>query len=132
MFLASSSLGDIEKLCIDLADMASRRSGRPIFVEGAELRIPTAIAIQLGFIASELITNSLKYAKGRILIGLQRTFGHCVLSISDVAQVAARFRSGRDLWIGYEADRSMGETNRWRIGTCKGGGGQGTRFAVRM
>jgi hypothetical protein len=117
MFLASSSLGDIEKLCIDLPNMASRRSGRPIFVEGAELRIPTAIAIQLGFIASELITNSLKYAKGRILIGLQRTFGHCVLSISDVAQVAARFRSGRDLWIGYEADRSMGETNRWRIGT---------------
>jgi hypothetical protein len=34
-------------------------------VEGTELQIPTVIAFPLGFIACELITNSIKCAKGR-------------------------------------------------------------------
>ena len=74
----------LEKLCHDLADLASsERLERFLVVEGTELKIPTVTAIPLGFIASELITNSIKYAKGRIAVRLQRTPKECVLSISD-------------------------------------------------
>ena len=73
------------KLCHDLADMASGEfSERSLSVEGAELKIPTVTAIPLGFIASELITNSLKHATGKITVGLQTMPNSgCALSVSD-------------------------------------------------
>lgn len=52
-------------------------------IEGTELQIPTAIAIPLGFIVFELITNSIRYAKGRIVVGLHGTLMGGALSVSD-------------------------------------------------
>lgn len=75
----------LEKLCHDLSDMASSEfPERTLSVEGVELRIPSVTAIPLGFIASELVTNSIKYAKGKITVRLQTTAdGDYVLSVSD-------------------------------------------------
>jgi two-component system, sensor histidine kinase PdtaS len=64
----------LEKLCHGLADLASsEHQERSLVVEGTELKIPTVTAIPLAFIASELITNSMKYAKGRIAVRLQKS-----------------------------------------------------------
>ncbi len=75
----------LEKLCHDLLAMAaSETPARELVVEGVELRIPAVTAIPLGFIASELLTNSIKYAKGRITVRLQNIPGNGhALSISD-------------------------------------------------
>ena len=75
----------LEKLCHDLSDMASSKfAERSLCVEGTELKISRALAMPLGFIASELITNSIKYAKGKITVSLQTMpNGDCVLSVSD-------------------------------------------------
>jgi two-component sensor histidine kinase len=75
----------IEKLCDDVSGMASS-AGLPgvLTVEGVELKIPTVTAIPLAFIASELLTNSIKHAKGRISVRLEATPGTgYALSVSD-------------------------------------------------
>ena len=51
----------LENLCHDLSGIASNEGpDRAPVVEGIELRIPTVKGIPLGFIAIELITNSIK------------------------------------------------------------------------
>ena len=74
----------LERLCQDLADLASSGSTpRSLVVEGPALSIPAAIAIPLGFIISELITNAIKHGQGRIAVRLQETPRGCALSICD-------------------------------------------------
>jgi two-component sensor histidine kinase len=75
----------LENLCHDLADMASNEfQERSLCVEGAKLQIPRVTAIPLAFIASELITNSIKHAKGKITVSVRTTpNGDCALSVSD-------------------------------------------------
>ena len=75
----------LENLCKDLSEMAPNEgTERVVVVEGIELRIPTITGIPLGFIASELVTNSIKYAKSRITVRLRTAVGggHA-LSVSD-------------------------------------------------
>ena len=42
-------------------------------VEGAKIEIPTTLAIPLGFIVNELITNSAKYAEGHVTVRIEAT-----------------------------------------------------------
>ena len=39
-------------------------------VEGITLEVPTAIGIPLGYVVSELVTNSAKYANGKMTVSL--------------------------------------------------------------
>ncbi|MDQ0390950.1 sensor histidine kinase [Labrys monachus] len=75
----------LEKLCQDLFGLVSAQfPERSLALDAAELRIPTAKAIPLAFVASELITNSIKHAKGRIAVSLQASAGKgCALCVSD-------------------------------------------------
>jgi len=75
----------IEKLCDDISEMAtSEGSPSAIAIEGIELDLPTATASPLAFIVSELLTNSIKYAKGRIIVRLEATSENdYALSVSD-------------------------------------------------
>ena len=41
--------------------------------QGANLEIPTTMAIPLGFIVNELITNSAKYAEGHVSVRIEAT-----------------------------------------------------------
>ena len=63
---------------------ASEGSPSVIAIEGIELDLPTATASPLAFIVSELLTNSIKYAKGRIIVRLEATSENdYALSVSD-------------------------------------------------
>ena len=64
--------------------LLQEQTGHAIVVEGRNVEIPTRFAIPLGFIVNELITNSVKYAKGNITVQLETspTVGHS-LSVSD-------------------------------------------------
>ena len=75
----------LEHLCEDLSRLLCEESGDcAILVEGANAEIPTVIAIPLGFIVNELITNSAKYAKGNITVRFETTAPGChSLSVSD-------------------------------------------------
>jgi len=62
----------LEELSRDFSTMLSVGSrDRLIAVEGIEINLPAAIAIPLGFIANELITNAAKYGTGKITLSLE-------------------------------------------------------------
>jgi len=51
-------------------------------VSGTNVKLPTALGIPLGFIVSELITNSAKYAKGNITVRMEKSATGYLLSVS--------------------------------------------------
>jgi two-component sensor histidine kinase len=64
----------LQHLCEDLSGLLfPQGSGYAIVVEGAKAEIPTSLAIPLGFIVNELITNSAKYAAGHITVRIDVT-----------------------------------------------------------
>ena len=74
----------IQDLCGDLSDLLlQERAGRAVVVSGTNVKLPTALGIPLGFIVSELITNSAKYAKGNITVRMEKSATGYLLSVSD-------------------------------------------------
>ena len=59
--------GFLESLC---QDMMSILPAKALAVEGITLEVPTAIGIPLGYVVSELVTNSAKYGNGKITVSL--------------------------------------------------------------
>jgi two-component sensor histidine kinase len=100
-------------------------------VEGANAEIPTAIAIPLGFIVNELITNSVKYAQGNITVRFETSPSGHTLSVGD---------EGPGLPVGFEPTRSKGlgmkivlsqvKQIRGALDIQAGDNGLGTRFTV--
>ena len=92
----------LEGLCHDFSAMlALDESTEKVVVEGIEADMPTAIAIPLAFIVSELITNAAKYGKGRITVKLAQSApgADYALSVSN---------DGPVLPEGYDASASKG------------------------
>jgi two-component sensor histidine kinase len=64
----------LQNLCEDLSGLLFQEdSGYAIVVEGIQVDIPTTMAIPLGFIVNELITNSAKYAEGHVTVRIEAT-----------------------------------------------------------
>ena len=64
----------LRHLCDDLSSLLSQgQSGCAIVFEGANAVIPPAIAIPLGFIVNELITNSAKHGNAGITVRFEST-----------------------------------------------------------
>lgn len=62
----------LDDFCNDFSAMSSPdASPRKISFEGSKVNLPATIAIPLGFIASELITNAAKHGRGRIAVRLE-------------------------------------------------------------
>ena len=69
-------------------------------VEGTKVEIPSSLASPLGFIATELITNSVKHANGNITVRIEKTeLDTYSLSVLD---------DGPGLAAGGEAGKSKG------------------------
>ena len=75
----------LENLCQDLNGiLPAEGAEHNLAVEGIALEVPTSIGIPLGFIVSELVTNSAKYANGKITVSLGVLPGNGYeLSVSD-------------------------------------------------
>jgi two-component system, sensor histidine kinase PdtaS len=123
----------LESLCHDLSDMASSESpGSVLVVDGTELRMPVVMGIPLGFIASELITNAIKYAKGQIIVRLQTTpaNGH-VLSVSDDGPgLPDGFDPTASHGLGMKLISSLVSQIGGRLQIDRGNNGTGSQFSV--
>jgi chemotaxis protein methyltransferase CheR len=74
----------VSRLCEDLSGLLPNHDGQnSIVVEGKEIEIPTVLGIPLGFIVNELVTNSAKYAKGKVTVRLDSTLKGQSLSVLD-------------------------------------------------
>lgn len=63
----------LDDFCRDFKGIMAFNDGAPnhVLVEGIDVLLPTTIAIPLGFIVNELITNAVKYGSGQIVVRLQ-------------------------------------------------------------
>ena len=74
----------LEQLCDDLTGLLFQDgTGRAVVVTGAEITLPTALAIPLGFIVNELITNAVKYASGDVTVQVDDFGKFVALSVID-------------------------------------------------
>jgi two-component sensor histidine kinase len=88
-------------LCDDLSGLAfPNPADHVIVVEGTKVEIPSSLASPLGFIATELITNSVKHANGNITVRIEKTaLDTYSLSVLD---------DGPGLPAGFEVAKSKG------------------------
>jgi two-component system, sensor histidine kinase PdtaS len=120
----------LKSLCHDLSGMASNDS--TLVVEGIELRIPTRKGIPLGLIASELITNSIKYAKGTITVRLETAVGEgYVLSVTDDGPgLPEGFNPAGMNGLGMKLISSLISQIDGQLLLSRGDNGKGTRITV--
>ncbi|MDO8877880.1 MAG: sensor histidine kinase [Pseudolabrys sp.] len=122
----------LESLCSDLSGMTANEPGETLLtVEGVELRIPTTIGTPLALIASELITNAIKYAKGKIAVGLHTAGKGYVLSVSDDGPgLPKEFDPAAARGLGMKLISSLVRKIGGQLDFAPGIDGKGTRFAV--
>jgi two-component sensor histidine kinase len=125
--------GYLEHLCEDLSRLLCEESGDcAILVKGANAEIPTALAIPLGFIVNELITNSAKYAKGNITVRLETTGPGChSLSVLDGGPgLPAHFDPGGSKGLGMKIVQALVKQIGGELRISTGREGRGARFTV--
>ena len=123
----------LENLCRDLSNMTSSGSAaRDLVVEGIALKIPSAMAIPLGFVANELITNAIKYAKGRIVVELRGDAENgYALSVSDDGPgLPDGFDPGATHGLGMKLVSSLVKQIDGKLQITQGDSGKGARFTV--
>jgi len=123
----------LQELCEDLARLLCEESGDcAILVEGVDTEIPTVFAIPLGFIVNELITNSVKYAKGDIIVRFETTAPGChSLSVLDGGPgLPARFDPAGSKGLGMKIVRTLVKQIGGELHIGPGDDGRGARFTV--
>jgi two-component sensor histidine kinase len=124
----------LEELCGDFSMMLSsqERPEQAIAVDGIETELPSATAIPLGFIVSELITNAAKSGKGRIAVGVEPGPGKgYALSVSnDGPSVPEGFDPATANGLGMRIIRALVKQIGGELRIGRGDNNQGTRFTV--
>jgi two-component system, sensor histidine kinase PdtaS len=125
----------LQNLCEDLSGLLFQEgSGYAIVVEGAKIEIPSALAIPLGFIVNELITNSAKYAEGHVTVRIEaRSPTDRSLSVLDSGPgLPDGFRPADSKGLGMKIVLSLVEQIGGELQILPGDNGRGTRFTVKF
>jgi two-component sensor histidine kinase len=125
----------LHHLCDDLSGLLFREgSGYALVVEGAKMEIPTTLAIPLGFIVNELITNSAKYAEGHITVQIDAlSKADRSLSIVDEGPgLPAGFAPSDSRGLGMKIVQSLVRQIGGELRILPGDNGRGTRVTVKF
>jgi two-component sensor histidine kinase len=119
-------------LCDDLSGLLfPEGSGRAVVVEGANVTLSASIGIPLGFIVSELITNSSKYAKGDITVRIERSATASSVSvIDDGPGLPADFSPAAGKSLGMKIIQALVKQVGGTLQFALGDHGRGTRITV--
>jgi len=123
----------LEDLCHDFSTLlSSERPGRVMVVEGIEIKLPAVIAVPLGFIANELITNAVKYGKGRIMVSLELSpeKGYALSVANDGPGLPEGFDPAASKGLGMRIIRSLVGRIGGELRFGQGDQNQGARFTV--
>ena len=123
----------LQDICHDLSLMQpSQDLPTGIAVDAIELELPTATAIPLGFIVSELITNAFKYGNGGIAVRLEpASAGRIALSVfNDGPALPNEFDPATSKGLGMRIIRSFVEKIGGELRIGRADAGQGARFTV--
>ena len=125
----------LQHLCEDLSGLLFQEgSGYAIVVEGAKVEIPTTMAIPLGFIVNELITNSAKYAEGHITVRIEATSptDRSLSVMDDGPGLPAGFKPADSKGLGMKIVLSLVQQIGGELHIMPGDNGRGTRFMVKF
>jgi len=124
----------LQSLCGDLFDlMLQKNGGRSIVVTGADIVLPTALGVPLGFLVSEAITNAVKYAQGDIAVSIGTSSDEVVLSISDEGSgLPPASGPKRGEGLGMRLIGSLAQQIGGEVEFARGGEGRGARLVVRF
>jgi two-component sensor histidine kinase len=127
--------GYLTHLCEDLSGLLFKDgSGYAIVVEGANVEIPTTMAIPLGFIVNELITNSAKYAEGHVSvrIGAASPTERSLSVVDDGPGMPAAFKPEDSKGLGMQIVLSLVKQIGGTLSILPGDNGRGTRFLINF
>jgi two-component sensor histidine kinase len=125
----------LQCLCEDLSSLlVEEGSGYAIGVEGAKVEIPTTLAIPLGFIVNELITNAAKYAAGHVTVRIEATSPteHSLSVVDDGPGWPAGFKPENSKGLGMKIVLSLVQQVGGTMHILPGHNGRGTRFTVKF
>jgi two-component sensor histidine kinase len=125
----------LQNLCEDLAGLLFQEgSGYAIVVDGTNAEIPTTLAIPLGFIVNELVTNSAKYAEGHVTVRIEATSptDRLLSVIDDGPGLPAGFNPAHSKGLGMKIVRSLVQQINGELRILPGDNGRGTRFTVKF
>ena len=125
----------LQHLCEDLSGLLFREgSGYAIVVEGANVEIPTTMAIPLGFIVNELITNSAKYAEGHVTVRIEATSptDRSLSVMDDGPGMPAGFKPEDSKGLGMKIVLSLVQQIGGTLSIGPGDNGRGTRFTIKF
>jgi two-component sensor histidine kinase len=122
----------LRDLCDDLSGLLFEAgAGRVVEVTGVEVRLPTALGIPLGFIVNELITNSVKYASGNIVVRIGTTDRGVLLSVSDDGPgLPNHFDPASKKGLGMKIVQSLVKQIGGKLQFRPGDGGRGACFTI--
>jgi len=124
----------LEDFCRDFSAMAfaPERPEDSIVVEAIEIELPTVTAIPLGFIVNELLTNAIKYGRGRIMVRLEpgREKGYALSVSNDGPVLPEGFVPASSRGLGMRIIRSFVQRVDGELRIGRGDGNQGARFTV--
>ena len=124
----------LQHLCGDLSSLLVRDGSVAIVVEGADVEIPTTMAIPLGFIVNELITNSAKYAEGHVSVRIEATSptDRSLSVVDDGPGMPAGFKPEDSKGLGMKIVLSLVQQIGGTLSILPGDNGRGTRFRVKF
>lgn len=122
----------LEEFCHDLSSIGASEDNPKIVVAGDEIEIPTTKAIPLGFIASELITNAIKYGSGRIIVRLAvvPAMGFELSVSNDGPSLPQGFDPARSKGLGMKIIQSLVQKIGGKLLFGPGENNEGARFVV--
>jgi|SRR5271166_3779725 len=123
----------IQHLCEDLSGLLLQEGAKhAIVLEGANVEIPTALGIPLGFIVNELITNSAKYAKGTITVrlGTASAVRHSLSVSDDGPGLPAKFDPASSRGLGMKIIQSLVKQIGGELHIACADDGRGACFTV--
>jgi two-component sensor histidine kinase len=125
----------LQNLCEDLSGLLFQQNcGYAIVVEAAKVEIPTTLAIPLGFIVNELVTNSAKYAEGHVTVRIEATSptDRLLSVIDDGPGLPAGFNPASSKGLGMKIVLSLVQQIGGELSILPGNNGRGTCFAVKF
>ena len=124
----------LEDLCRDFSAMYSAEDAtvQVTVPDGAEINLPAATGIPLGFIVSELLTNAAKHGKGRITVRLETDSrkGYALSVSNEGISLPVGFDPAAAKGLGIRLIRSLAQRMGGELHFGKGDGNQGTCFTV--
>jgi two-component system, sensor histidine kinase PdtaS len=123
----------VVQLCDDISVMLfDPDTPHPIVVEGAQIEIPAALGVPIGFILNELITNAVKHGQRNVMVSLETTpeLGHCLSVSNGGAGLPDGFHPDSKKRLGLSIVQSLVRQINGRLQVRQDPGHEGVCFKV--